>query len=159
MDNFEEIYIKMEPIIRKVIFKCKVYKNFEEFRQVATIALWNACQTFDSSKCEFEPYVYLQMRYAILDELKKSQAYNTRLISTEDEKLNFYIEQAQQQHIESYVDERLEPLMNRCSQQEKQLLYALFIEQRTNNEIALELGLNTEVIKKRRQRLLIKLRG
>ncbi|WP_332651256.1 sigma-70 family RNA polymerase sigma factor [Lysinibacillus sp. 54212] len=159
MDSFEEVYIKMEPIIRKLIFKCRVYKNFDEFKQVAIIALWRAWQSFDHSKCEFEPYAYWQMRYAILDELKKRNRDSTRLVSTEDEKLNFYIEQAEEKHSVLNMDERIEVLLNHCSQHERGLLYALFIEQKTNKEIALELGLSVEAIKKRRQRLINKLKN
>lgn len=158
MKNFEQVYIKMEPTIHKVIFKSNVYKNFEEFKQIAAIALWEAWKTYDSSKCEFEPYAYLRMRYAILDELKKRQAYSKRLIATDEDKLHFYLEQATEYNLFIHTDERIELVMNGCSQQERELLSSLFIEQKKSSEIAIELGVSVEVIKKRKQRLIKKLK-
>ena len=155
MIQFEQLVHEMEPIIEKLLSKCRIYKNRDEYKQVALIALWKAYVSYDSTKYHFKAYLYNQMRYDIIDALRQNVKKEKRYMPTTDEKITFYIE-GRQQIIASYP--MVEKVIEQLNEEEKQLLYLVYNEQRTNEELARYYEISVEAIKKRKYRLRMKLK-
>ncbi|MBO0602533.1 hypothetical protein I2483_12775 [Sporosarcina sp. E16_3] len=71
MMNFEDVLEQYEPMISASIRKLNIYRDHENFRQAARVALWQAWNRFDDAKGNFTPFAYRSIRGAMLDELKK----------------------------------------------------------------------------------------
>ena len=155
MIQFEQLVHEMEPIIEKLLSKCRIYKNRDEYKQVALIALWKAYVSYDSTKYHFKAYLYNQMRYDIIDALRQNGKKEERYMPTTDEKITFYIE-GRQQIIASYP--MVEKVIEQLNEEEKQRLYLVYNEQRTNEELARYYEISVEAIKKRKYRLRMKLK-
>lgn len=152
--EFEEMFEKLQPMITAHMRKLNIYKNFEQFRQVANIAIWLAWERYDPQKGDFEPYASKSIRGALLDELKKSIQYEELQIPTEDSQLQMYLD--------SMEDERniniLEQLTEEINGIEKKILRAYYFEGNTHKEIANELNMSTAALQKKKSRLLKRLR-
>lgn len=152
--EFEEMFEKLQPMITAHMRKLNIYKNFEQFRQVANIAIWLAWERYDSQKGDFEPYASKSIRGVLLDELKKSIQYEELQIPTEDSQLQMYLD--------SMEDERniniLEQLTEEINVIEKKILIAYYFEGNTHKEIANELNMTTAALQKKKSRLLKRLR-
>ena len=155
MLQFEQLVHEMEPIIERLLSKCRIYKNRDEYKQVALVALWKAYTSYDCTKYHFKAYLYNQMRYDIIDALRQNVKKEQRYLPTTDEKLTFYVE-GTQQIIENYP--RIEKVIEQLNEEEKQLLKLAFIEQRSNEELAGAYKISVEGIKKRKYRLRMKLK-
>lgn len=85
MKNFEEVANQYAPMISAIIRKLHIYRDFETFRQIGNIALWQAWQRFDDAKGNFTPFAYRSIQGAMLDELKRDTKRNeqTNLLSPE----------------------------------------------------------------------------
>ena len=95
------------------------------------------------------------MRYDIIDALRQNGKKEERYMPTTDEKITFYIE-GRQQIIASYP--MVEKVIEQLNEEEKQLLYLVYNEQRTNEELARYYEISVEAIKKRKYRLRMKLK-
>ena len=154
MLQFEQLLHEMEPTIEKLLNKCGIYKNRDEYKQVARIALWKAFTNYDHTKYHFHAYLYNQMRYDMIDALRQNVKKEQRFISTTDEKSTFYVEDTQQ-IVVSYP--KLEWLIDQLNEEEKRLLHLMFNEQRSNEELSVYYGISHESIRKRKYRLRRKL--
>lgn len=153
--EFEELVVEMKPMIEKILHKCGIYKNQDEYRQIALIALWKAYSSYDKSKYNFKAYLYNQMRYDVIDALRYYAKREEMFIPTADETLHFHLESMKEFPASNTI---LENMFKDLTQEEKQLLHAIFVDQKTNNEIAKEIGISIEAIRKRKYRLRSKLR-
>lgn len=70
--SFEQIAESFHPLIVSMIQKHHIYKEQEEYYQLALIGLWKAYQKFDESKGSFSAYAYSTVRGTILMELRAS---------------------------------------------------------------------------------------
>ena len=154
--EFEQLVSEMEPMIAKLLSKCRIYKNEDEYRQIALIALWKAYSSYDESKYKFEGYLYNQMRYDVIDALRNYAKREAVFIPTLDEKITFYLENSQEMLTSNAV---LEKVFEQMTDEEKQLLHAIFFERQTNEELAQQFGISVEAAKKRKGRLKNKLKG
>lgn len=50
MQDVEKLISESETIIKKVIYKLKIYRDFDEYMQIGRIALWRALQKYDATK-------------------------------------------------------------------------------------------------------------
>ncbi|MEO4052827.1 sigma-70 family RNA polymerase sigma factor [Solibacillus sp. CAU 1738] len=154
--NFELYYEQYKPLIQKVLYKCKVYGNYDEFRQIAVIALWEAIESFDDKKGSFDSYVYFSMMHKIMKEMERQNKQRERFIITMDDELQFLLESRQLPEIINNIT--LEILWQKLKIQDRQILYSYYGELMADAEIALQLNMKTDTVKKRRQRLIKKLR-
>lgn len=68
--SFEQVASSFHPLIVSMIKRFHIYKDFDEYYQVALIGLWRAHQKFDESKGSFSAYAYTTVRGTILSYLK-----------------------------------------------------------------------------------------
>lgn len=154
MQDLEQLLAENEELIKKVIRKLKIYRDFEDYMQVGRIALWQATKNFDETKGEFAMFAYMAIQFAIVRALNKSSDVARNEMNDEDEKMIATIEQPQDAPYFLAWPEWFYTL----STEEQLLLTLIFQEGLTGKEIADKYQLNYETIKKRRQRLLSKLR-
>ena len=78
MKDFEEVAVQYAPMISALIRKLHIYRDYDTFRQIGNIALWQAWQRFEDSKGNFTPFAYRSIQGAMLDELKRETKRNER---------------------------------------------------------------------------------
>ena len=156
MDNsFDEIFFKTKHVVSLAIYKCKIYKNKEHYEQIGYIALWNAYNHFNGVEEEFEPYAYVFVKNAILNELKTMSRYESRHVYLEQSDLvESHVHQESNQDLTEFLIELLKPL----KEEDRQMLLALYVYQYSYEEVAEALGISVHALKKRRDRIMKKLR-
>lgn len=140
------------PMISAIIRKLHIYRDFETFRQVGKIALWQAYERFDETKGNFTPFAYRSIYGALLDELKREVRVTGNVMVMENE--NF--EQIEDLGYPDELPEWLDSVL--LSIEERNLLEALFVEGRSVVELAALNQLSVAGMKKRRERILKKLK-
>ena len=155
MTDFEEVLEQFEPMISACIRKLSIYKNHEIYRQAGRIALWKAWVKFDEGKGNFAPYAYRSIYGGMLDELKKEKRQEEYTDPVEDEKLAVMLEKS---IVLSIVSEDLERAIESLQAQERELLMWIFVEGISLQQAATRVGITIPGIKKRRERILVKLR-
>lgn len=155
MTDFEEVLEQFEPMISACIRKLGIYKNHEIYRQAGRIALWKAWRRFDEDKGDFAPYAYRSIYGGMLDELKKEKRQEEHADLVEDKKLAVLLEK---NLVLSIVSEDLERAIESLQAQERELLMWIFVEGISLQQAATRVGITIPGIKKRRERILVKLR-
>jgi len=155
LTDFEEVLEQFEPMISACIRKLSIYKNYEIYRQAGRIALWKAWVKFDEGKGDFAPYAYRSIYGGVLDELKKEKRQEEHADLVEDEKLAVLLEK---NLALSIVSEDLERAIESLQAQERELLMWIFVEGISLQQVATRVGITIPGIKKRRERILVKLR-
>lgn len=72
MESFEQLAVQYTPMIHKIIRSLNIYKNKDEFYQLALIGLWEATKKFDTSKGDFTNYAYSMIKGKIQNEMTKT---------------------------------------------------------------------------------------
>lgn len=158
MLNFEDVLAQYEPMISACIRQLNIYRQHEHFRQAGRVALWQAWQRFDAEKGDFAPYAYRCIRGAMMDELKKEGRFDAHYMPAEDDKLTFWIDEAEVEELENERNGSLYEAVRELTEDEFKLLQWLFVERFTRAECAERFGISVPAVKKRRERLLKKLR-
>ncbi len=153
--NFEQCYEQYKPLIQKALYRCRVYGNFDEYRHIAMIALWEATQTYDENKGTFETYAYFMMRYQIIAEMRKQNNHRNRNMLVGDEALQVFIDDGRNAIV--IETPALAILWEELTTDERYILTSYYVLQNSDKEIAQALQLKVETLKKRRQRLLKRL--
>ncbi|MFC3884681.1 sigma-70 family RNA polymerase sigma factor [Bacillus songklensis] len=73
--TFEEALVQYTPMVHHLLKKLRIYKDFEDYIQLAFIALWEAYEKFDPEKGAFSAYAYMTMKGHLLMALKKQIKY------------------------------------------------------------------------------------
>lgn len=155
MASFEETLIQFEPMISACIRKLNIYKNHEFYRQAGRIALWQAWIKFDAEKGEFAPYAYRCIYGAILDELKKEKRVEETIHPVEEDTLTVLVEETL---VKSIENEDLVVALEKLTKNDRDLIIWIFVEGISLQQAATRAGITIPGIKKRRERMLIKLR-
>ena len=155
--SFEEIFDKTKHVVSMAIYKCKIYKNREHYEQIGYIALWNAYNQFNGVEEEFEPYAYVFVKNAILNELKTMSRYESRHVfyDQSDAVSSTHHCEEPSQNLTEYITELLKPL----KEEDRQMLFALYVYQYSYEEVAEALNISVHALKKRRDRVMRKLRS
>lgn len=154
MDKFEEVLTQFEPMIYASLRKLRIYKNHDAFIQVGRIGLWQAWQRYDKTKGDFAPFAYRSIYGSLLDELKR--ATNEELtIPAEDQTLEFLLNQPKSV---TQDWDQLQVAISQLKPHEQQLIYLLFFNGSSLDEVAVQLCITKAGVKKRRERTLEKLR-
>lgn len=156
LNKFEEILAQYEPMISASIRQLNIYRDHEHFRQIGRIALWQAWTRYDAEKGHFAPFASRSIRGGMLDELKKETRFSERVTQTEDILLEGLVEIEGQPLLE--WSDQLTHAFEQLTSNERQLIHWLFIEGLTQAECAEKAGISVAGIKKRRERMLVKLR-
>lgn len=150
MKDFEEVAMQYAPMVSAVIRKLHIYRDFDTYRQVGNIALWQAWQRFDDEKGNFTPFAYRSIRGAMLDELKRETRRNDQAS---------HMGSIQEEVGEAIVEGLPDWLeVGQLNDQEKWLLEALYIKDCKLSDLAASEGISLAGMKKRRERLLKKLK-
>ena len=155
MQDVEKLISESETLIKKVIYKLKIYRDFDEYMQIGRIALWQALQKYDATKGDFAMFAYMTVKYAVIRALSKANHITEHELAVEEDVI---IINSQQQYLITTGLEWPE-WFEELNKEEQFLLIAMFEKELSLKEIADKYKLSYETIKKRRQRLLSKLRG
>ncbi|WP_025785689.1 sigma-70 family RNA polymerase sigma factor [Sporosarcina sp. D27] len=154
MKFFQEVLEQYTPMLSAVIRKLHIYRDFEHFRQAGRVALWQAWQRFDETKGDFAPYAYRSIYGAMLDELKREARFSDMHMPAEDDLLEYV--GADPRSERDYGG--LEDLLSELTLQERELLSLLFVDRFSQAACATHFGISVPGIKKRKEKLLLKLR-
>ncbi|RNF39473.1 sigma-70 family RNA polymerase sigma factor [Planococcus salinus] len=154
MENFEKVLVQYEPMISALIRKLHIYRDYDGFRQVGKIALWQAWRKFDEEKGNFTPFAYRSMQGAMLDELKRESRLAERMLIAENEQFERLEDPLP---VAEEMPEWLEaaPL----TLNERLLLDELFLNGKSVVELAEAHNISLAGMKKRRERTLKKVKA
>lgn len=83
LPDFESIAVAYEPLIRKWLVKYHLLHDFEEYHQIALIALWEAYEKYEAKKGAFPAYAETTVRGKLLTELNKKKRKAEKEIPTD----------------------------------------------------------------------------
>lgn len=155
LKTFEEVLEQYGPMLSAVIRKLHIYRDYEQFRQAGRVALWQAWRRFDETKGDFTPYAYRSIYGAMLDELKRENRFSDVHMPAEDDLLEFAATTPEQNETDYGA---LEDVVRDLSVQERELLILLFVDRSSQATCAAHFGISVAGVKKRKERLLLKLR-
>ena len=152
--KFEEMLEKLEPMISAHMRKIGIYKEHEQYRQAARVAIWKAWERFDPAIGDFEPYASQTIRGALLDELKVSYKYDEHFVPTESTEIHEFLHEVKPNRTPLII-ETLEPFL---TQEELAIIMAYYIDGYSHEEIARAFGMNAAALQKRKSRIITRLR-
>ncbi len=85
---FEEWKLQYDRMIYHLLHQFQIKYDFDEFYQLALIRLWQLEKSYDSERSpNRDQFVYLKLKFYIIDELRKKIKYQQRHPVTSDEAL------------------------------------------------------------------------
>lgn len=158
--SFEEILESVQPMISSILTSLRIYKDYDYYRQVATIAVWRAWLKADPSKGQLSGYIYSNIKGEILNELIKEKNYLAKIATVDDETLDYLRSEFEwEEYTYPESSNLLESLVCQLKQVERRILYLYYVEDLSDQDIAKILGFSVAASKKRRQRIIKKLRN
>ncbi|GAB0169537.1 sigma-70 family RNA polymerase sigma factor [Lysinibacillus sp. CTST325] len=151
---FDEVLELVQPMITSILLRCRIYKDFEYYRHIASIAVWEAWRKADQSKGLFSAYIYTTVKGEILKELSKEKSFENNHTPMDNDTIN-YIRDHEMSEISPVLTECI---MSHLKFEERKILLLFYVDGYSYLEIAKELGLSVDAVKKRRTRIMIKLR-
>jgi RNA polymerase sigma factor (sigma-70 family) len=150
--SFEEILECVQPMITVILKQLHIYKEFDYYRHIASIAVWRAWLKADPAKGQFSAYIYSSIKGEILNELSKEKSYKERITVVDDETLDYvHSEFEGGENQKNSID--LESILTQLKQIERKILLLYYVEGYNDQEIAKVLGLSVAASKKRRARI------
>lgn len=151
MKDFKEVEIQYAPMISALIRKMHVYRDYDIYRQVGKVALWQAWTRFDDEKGDFTPFAFRTIHGAMLDELGREGRYAKLFILSEGD----HFDELEASVHDDKLPEWLETIA--LKEKERKLLVGLFVEDKSIRELAALYGISVAGMKKRKERLLGKI--
>ena len=143
---FEEWYVKYDRMIHHLLHQYHITYDRDDYYQLALIRLWRLAQTYDPEKTPNESqYVYLQLKFCLLDEIRRRMTYQQRFQLMADESL------PEREELES------EPLAIEILTEEERTWFIYRCEGYTLAEIAAKMDRTVAQVKYIRQKARIKL--
>lgn len=152
MKEYEELANQYAPMITALIRKMHIYRDYESFRQVGKIALWQASIRYDESKGSFTAFAYRTIHGAMLDHLKKETKYIERNLVQQNHEFDDVVVCTEEDELPEWIDALY------LKNEEKRLLEELFVKGNSLTRLAASEGLSLSGMKKRRERILKKLK-
>lgn len=78
LPEFESVVKLYEPLIKKFLAQYHLIYDYEEYQQIAWIALWEAYSHYDPGKGPFPAFASATVRGHLLTEIKKRKKYSDR---------------------------------------------------------------------------------
>lgn len=150
MHDFEAVLQQYTPMIHKLLQQAHIYKDKEDYKQIAMIALWQAWQNNQHTKGSFTAYAYTTIRGAIFNELRANQKHKDTLAAPMST-IEFY-SKPQEEAPSTLVSLAI------LNTAERELIEAIYWQGYTLKEWAVHVNADYECIKKRKQRIIQKLR-
>lgn len=159
MESFEQVLDQYKPMIYSVLKKAKVFKNYDYFTHIATIALWEAWRRYDPSIGPFPPYAYRMMLTSIYKEMSRENKYAEHFISYEKDKLTFLAQYMEKKNVQQHCcSEFLIKLETILTKDELELLIDLYVKRYKYEELTDKYGISVSALKKRRERIVKRVR-
>lgn len=155
--TFEEVLEAVQPMITSIITKLQIYKDFDSYRQIASIAVWKAWLKAQPAKGQFSAFIYSSIKGEILNELSKEKKYLERITVVEDETLHYMLSERERGESQKSSD-YLESILTQLEQGERNIIFLYYVAGYNDREIADILDLSIAVCKKRRMRVIQRLR-
>ena len=133
MESFDELVVQYQPMIHKIIQSLHIYRNEDEFYQTGLIGLWEATQSFDERKGSFSNYAYTYMKGKMLYQMTQTNQFKDRHIHPQKEFWETIEEQDPSLVLEK---ETLQTYCEGLTEKEAKWVFASFIDQLSNKEIA-----------------------
>ncbi|WP_172371637.1 sigma-70 family RNA polymerase sigma factor [Sporosarcina jiandibaonis] len=156
MEKFEEVLTQYEPMISASMRQLNIYRDHESFRQAGRVALWQAWTRYEEGRGHFAPFASMSIRGAMLDLLKKEVRFEENVMQTEEDVLEF-LNDIESPETDQWSD-RLCQAFKVLNDAEREFIHWYFVEGLSQAECAEKAGVSVAGIKKRRQRMLVKLR-
>lgn len=157
-EAFRQIFEHFAPLIRAFLLKTGGgdWAQAEEVTQEVMIKIWRKAGSFNSSKASATTWIYTIARNTRIDFIRRSQRAE-RKIEVEDiwheaETAEPLVDM-QQRRVESQIRNAMDTL----PEEQKQVLYKAFMEGKSHNEVAEEMGLPLGTVKSRIRLALSKL--
>ncbi|MBD8005346.1 sigma-70 family RNA polymerase sigma factor [Bacillus norwichensis] len=156
MEGFTELANQYRPMIYHIIHSLNIYKNEDEFFQIALIALWEAQQRFNPEKGKFSTFAYSYMKGRMMTEMtRQSKAEEVNVYPDE-----VFWEMKKDDHEEKPLE--LDALLSYCdglTDKQKQWVIYTFYFGLSVREIAEKEKVSQSAIKKWRTGAIEKMRG
>lgn len=152
MESFTEVAEQYAPMVSSIIRKLNIYADYESFRQLGLIALWQAWERHEPGIGHFAPFAYRSIQGAMKDELGRRQK-GGRYVRDAEQILEEV--EAREWRMEE-LPEWLEDVS--LTVKERRLLQDLYVEGYSLTELQNRHGLSLSGMKKRRERTLTKIR-
>lgn len=152
--DYEQVLEQYRPMISAIIRDFNIYKDFEDYEQIAMLALWKATQIYDEERGAFSSIAYTLMKRAVGDALRKNiQA--AKQTPVESDTLQHLTESSTD---ENETLEWLILIFEKLSPEERKLAHMYWIEEIPNDELAELFQISYDGVTKRKYRLLTKLK-
>ncbi|KGA98642.1 hypothetical protein AJ85_10580 [Alkalihalobacillus alcalophilus ATCC 27647 = CGMCC 1.3604] len=154
-DSFQSVLEDFQPLIKGQIKKLLIYKNFDEYYQIAQISLWKAYEHYDPTKGHFAAYALQRVRGDLIDQLRKEHKYEERY-----ELVDHQTEQTIQlstTNVEA-TEDFLTPYYHLLSNREQTWLTETIYQDMKLSEIATKYGVSKNTVSSWRKSTLKKLR-
>lgn len=143
--EFGKLAADMQPFIQSILRGLHIYKNHEEYRQIALISLWRAYLSYDPSKAAFSTYAYHYIRGAILTELKGQIRKEKHEHQPDDVGWNLIANQlAEKDGIEIWI---LQNIIKKLPSKQQRFIHLHFYQGHKLTEIAERLGVSYSTVK------------
>lgn len=152
MKDYEELEVQYAPMISAIIRNLHIYRDYESFRQIGKIALWQASVRFNDSKGNFTAFAYRSISGAMIDELKRETKFTERNLVQENHEFDEFFADDTEDSMPEWLD------MISLSNEERKMLEALFLKGESVVGLAAAEGISVAGMKKRRERLLKKVK-
>ena len=156
--SFEEVLELVQPMITAILLKCNVYKNYDYYRHIAAIGVWEAWQKSDPTKGKFSSYIYTTVKGRIMQELTSEKRYVSNFTLMEAETLNVLLTRNGSIG-DLHTVELVETLFEFLTKEEVELLQLFYLDGYNYREIAQQLSVSIAAVKKRRMRVISKIKG
>lgn len=145
-------------MITAVLKKAKVCKNYQYYRHVATVALWEAWNKYEPLKGDFAPYAYRYMLTSIYTEMNLENRQKEHFICYEKEKIDVISQYKNKDHYVGSGDELFGKILQLLNEDEIIFLYDIYVNGYTYQDLSEKAGVSAEALKKRRNRIMKKIR-
>lgn len=116
--SFEEVLELVQPMITSILLRCRIYKDFEYYRHIGSIAVWDAWRKADQSKGLFSAYIYTTVKGEILKELSREKSFENIHTPMDNDTIN-YIREHEMNESSSVFIERI---MSHLKLEERKIL-------------------------------------
>lgn len=152
MNDFKEVDEQYAPMISALIRKVNIYRDYELYRQVGKVALWQAWVRFDGDKGDFTPFAFRTVHGALLDELAREGRYAKLFMLSDGGDFDELEAPVHEENLPEWVEEIS------LKEKERKLLKELFVEDKAIKQLAELYGISVAGMKKKKARLLEKIK-
>lgn len=139
--TFEDCLGQYDRMIKNIMKKLHIFKQFEDYYQIGRIALWSAYNSYNSDKGSFSNYAFITVRGNILNQITKERKYEERFVVVEEHSEDPVFEE------EAFVLEQFISYLEGISIQQKKILVDRFYYNKKFSEIACELKMEENSVR------------